>query len=234
MSLHLESPTRSLRLREKLDLFGAGLAADLHRFWHGEDLPRRYPQLLRELYAVSLGGIPLMTFARDRALGWGDPVAEAVAAYLTRHIEEERGHAAWVLDDLAALGFDRAREARRPPSLSAVTVLGCGYTWVDQHHPVAILGFLSVLEGQPMSVPFLEATILRSGLPEGAFRFYLDHARLDPYHGAEIHGLMDRLDLSSAQAEALTLCALHTQSCTQDLLRAVLSAPLTSPTKEHP
>lgn len=234
MSLHLESPTRSLRLREKLDLFGAGLAVDLRRFWEGEDLPRRYPLLLRELYAVSLGGISMMTFARDRASGWGDPVAEAVADYLSRHIEEERGHAEWVLDDLAALGFARGAEARRPPSVHAVALLGCAYTWVDQHHPVSILGFLSIMEGRPMSVSFLESVIRRSGMPEGAFRFYLDHARLDPFHGADIHGLMDRLDLAPHQEEALVLAALHAQTLTHDALRAILAAPLPPLPSEHP
>lgn len=233
MMLQLETNLRSQRLRAKLDLFGGGLATDLQRFWHGEDLPGRYPRLLRELYAVSLGGIPLMTFARDRAQAWGDPVAEAVGDYLARHVEEERGHAEWVLDDLAALGFERAVEARRAPSLAAVWLLGCGYTWVDQRHPVCILGFLAVLEGRPMTVAFLESVAAASGLPEAAFRFYLDHARLDPFHGADIHGLMDRLELTDDQEEALTLCALHTQSCTQELLRAVLSAPL-NPSPEHP
>ncbi|HJV90915.1 MAG TPA: iron-containing redox enzyme family protein [Holophagaceae bacterium] len=223
----------SLRLRAKLDLFGAGLSGDLRRFWEGPDLPGRYPLLLRELHAVSRGGIPLMTFARDRALAWGDPVAEAVGAYLTRHVEEERGHADWVLDDLEALGFDRAIEARRLPSGAAVALLGCAYIWVDQHHPVGILGFLAVLEGRPMTVPFLESVIARSGLPREAFRFYLDHARLDPFHGAEIHGLMDELDLSPAQEEAISLCGLQAQTFTQDLLRAVLSAPLPSATKEQ-
>ncbi|HJV22914.1 MAG TPA: iron-containing redox enzyme family protein [Holophagaceae bacterium] len=221
----------SVRLRAKLDLFGAGLAAELGAFWRSPELPRRYPLLLRDLHAVSLGGIPLMTFVRDRALDWGDPVADAVAAYLTRHIEEERGHAEWVLDDLAALGFDRAAEAARRPSVQAVALLGSGYVWADQHHPVSLLGFLSVMEGRPMTVPFLEEAVRASGLPAGAFRFYLDHARLDPFHGADIHELLDTLPLTAEQEEAVALCALHAQTLTHDALRAILAAPLP---KEHP
>ncbi len=225
----LEPTPLSGRLHAKLDLFGSGLAADLGAFWQGAEVAARYPLLLRELYAVSLGGIPLMTFVRDRALAWGDPVAEAVATYLTRHLEEERGHAAWVLDDLEAFGFDRSVEARRRPSVHAVALLGCAYTWADQHHPVSILGFLSIMEGRPMTVPFLEAVIARSGLPAKAFRFYLDHARLDPFHGADIHGLMDSLRLTPDLEEAVTLCALHAQALTHDSLRAILAAPLPPP-----
>ena len=82
-----------------------------------------------------------------------------------------------------------------------------------------------------MTVPFLEEVIGASGLPPGAFRFYLDHARLDPFHGADIHGLMDTLPLTAEQEEAVVLCALHAQTLTHDALRAILAAPLP---KEHP
>ena len=213
------------RLKAKLDLAAGSLRANLAAFWDHPRLPELYPRLLRELYVISRGGIPMMEAVRDEARRRGGGVSTLVADYLAKHVVEERGHCEWVLDDLAALGFDRAGEGARPLSFRAAALLGCAYTWSFEVHPAAILGFLAVFEGDPMTVPYLESVIARSGLPKEAFGFYLDHARIDPQHSADIFAAIEAVTAHEpGREEAISLCALHTLHLTEQLLEAVLEA----------
>jgi hypothetical protein len=211
----------SQRLKAKLHLIGGPLRTRLAAFWSDGRFRELYPKLLRELFVVSRGGIPLMEAVRDEALRREDRASRLLAAYLHKHVAEERGHCEWVLDDLAVLGFDRVEEARRPLTFHASSLLGCAYTWSFEVHPAAILGFLAVFEGDPMTVPFLEAVIARQGLPKEAFGFYLDHARIDPQHSADIHALIDEVATDPALEEAITLCAMHALHLTDGILRAI-------------
>ncbi len=211
----------SERLKAKLNLAGGPLRARLAAFWSGGRFQDLYPRLLRELFVVSRGGIPLMEAVRDEARRRGDAASRLVAEYLHKHVAEERGHCEWVLDDLAALGFDREAEGRRPLSFHASSLLGCAYTWSFEVHPAAILGFLAVFEGDPMTVPFLESVIAGQGMPREAFGFYLDHARIDPQHSADIHGLIGEVAEEPALEEAITLCAMHALHLTDGILRAI-------------
>lgn len=216
----------SERLRQKLDLFSSGLSADLERFWTSEDLPRRYPLLLQQLYTLSSGASPQMTRIAAYASSRTDEASKRFGAYMTRHVEEERGHWEWLLDDLAALGFDRVQEAQRKPTMWTASILGCGYVWALDHHPACYLGWLSVFEGNPPSVPFLDAVIERHGMPREGFSFMLDHAKVDLVHSADIHRQMDGLDLEPEVEQGLIMCALQVQSLSHELLRGVLDAPL--------
>jgi len=214
----------SHRLKAKLNLAGEPLRGRLASFWGHARFKELYPQLLRELFVVSRGGIPLMEAVRDEALRREDAASRRVADYLQKHVAEERGHCEWVLDDLEALGFDRGEEGRRRLSFHAASLLGCAYTWSFEVHPAAILGFLAVFEGDPMTVPFLESVIERQGMSKKAFGFYLDHARIDPQHSADIHGLIDEVAADAALEETITLCAMQTLHLTDGILLAILEA----------
>lgn len=213
------------RLKAKLDLAGGELRSRLAAFWSHPRFPDLYPRLLRELFVVSRGGIPLMEAVRDEAGRREGEAARIMAGYLARHVEEERGHCEWVLDDLAALGFDRKAESERALSFHASSLLGCAYAWSFEAHPAAILGFLAVFEGDPMTVPFLESVLARQGLPKEAFGFYLDHARIDPRHSAEIFAAIDQVVACDPGLEApISLCALHALHLTDGILRSLLEA----------
>ena len=213
------------RLKAKLDLASGSLRTKLAAFWSHPRLPELYPRLLRELYVISRGGIPMMEAVRDEAGRRSDGISVLVASYLAKHVVEERGHCEWVLDDMAALGFERTAEAKRPLSFRAASLLGCGYAWSFEVHPAAILGFLAVLEGDPLTVELLEGAIARSGLPKEGFGFYLDHARIDPQHSADIHAAIDEaVAMDPAIEETIGLCALHTLHLTEPLLDALLEA----------
>lgn len=213
------------RLKGKLRLAGGELSGRLAAFWAHARFSSLYPQLLRELFVVSRGGIPLMEAVRDEARRRDGEAARLVADYLTKHVSEERGHCEWVLDDLAALGFDRVAESGRALSFHASSLLGSAYTWSFEAHPAAILGFLAVFEGDPMTVPFLESVIARHGMPKEAFGFYLDHARIDPQHSADIFAAIDQVvALDASLEEPISLCALHSLHLTDGILRSLLEA----------
>lgn len=224
----IETHSRSQALRRKMSLFGVALQADHDRFWCAPDVAGRYPFLLREVYSISrMAPGSQMEKVGQFALSLPDEASQRVGAYLLHHAEEERGHWEWILDDLAVLGVvDRKKEEQRPPSVHATAVVGCGYVWAMNYHPAAYLGYMSMFEGHPYTVEFLEEQILKTGLPREAFRYYLDHARLDQMHAAEIHGLLDDLSLPPEAEQAITLCALQTQTLLHELLKSILEPPL--------
>ena len=67
--------------------------------------------------------------------------------YLLAHAEEERGHAVWMMRDLDSSG---APWRDRPLALQAIEAAGSQYYLIMHAHPAALLGYMAVLECQPM------------------------------------------------------------------------------------
>ena len=128
------------------------------------------PQYLATGYHLARAVVPLMETAlgRARKLAADDPVAEGLAAYLERHIPEEMhsdepGGA--MLDDLEALGVDRvALQSQLPPPKMAA-LIGAQYFWIFHYHPVALLGYIAVLEGYPPTTDLIEQIRARTRYP---------------------------------------------------------------------
>lgn len=124
--------------------------------------------------------------------------------YYQRHLEEERGHLAWLMDDLNATDTLDLRD------WSAAAVAGSQYYMIRHQHPAALLGYMLVLEAFPMS---LEAIAELEGI-HGArvMRCLRYHAEHDVDHGADLLKILDRvpchlngLIYESAQHTALIL-----------------------------
>ncbi|MGH9928334.1 MAG: iron-containing redox enzyme family protein [Pyrinomonadaceae bacterium] len=183
-----------------------------YAFWTHLDLRELYPELLLTIHATIRASVPLMeaavAAARERA--GTDAVAAGVAAYLARHVSEEQGHDEWLLDDLEALGYSRERVLRLIPSPTVAAMVGAQYYWAAHVHPICLLGYLAVLEGEPATVTFLEGVVVRTGLPHAAFRTFFKHAQLDPHHSAELYATLDELPLTEEQTTALGLSAMQT------------------------
>jgi len=146
--------SNSMALRVKIELLLPELMATGAAITSGPDVRTHYPEYLFTIHCMIRASVPLMQAAlvRALALGSGDPVAAALADYLTHHIPEEKHHDDWLLDDLEELGFDRAATLQRIPSAAVAAVVGSQYYWVHHYHPVALLGYIAVLEGYPPSV----------------------------------------------------------------------------------
>ena len=189
------------------------MVASYSRFWEHPELRALFPKFMLELRMVMHGSLALMTAARDcaqqRAARDGDEVSAALATYLDHHIAEEADHEAWLLDDAAFLGLDRDWVQSRPPSAAAATLIGAQYAWIFHSHPVALLGYLILLEGRPPLIEHLDEIQRITGYPAEAFRCLREHAIADPEHIAELNQLLDEMPLTPEHASLVAMSAWH-------------------------
>jgi hypothetical protein len=202
----------SERLRREIGLVLPTLVDASQRLVSHPHVRELYPEYLFMSHSVIRASVPLMEAGRERAAAQanGDPVSTAIAAYLEEHIEEELDHDEWLLDDLEVLGEDRSSILARPPSRTVAAFVGAQYYWIFHYHPVALLGYIAVLEGYPPSPAMIDELIARTGYPREAFRTVIAHGELDPGHSAELDELLDRLRLTTEQASVMGLSAMST------------------------
>ena len=85
--------------------------------------------------------------------------------------------------------------------------------WIRHHDPVALVGYMRVLEGNPPSAaahrhPFSG----NRAQPASAFRTYRMHGELDPNHRRDLDLFLDSLPLTESQACLILESASHTAS----------------------
>lgn len=216
-------PTHSRALWTKIHLAEGRLHAASDRFWTHPDLRTLLPPFLIQLHRVMTGGLRLMQAAADRAaLIPNDPVASATAAYLLQHIDEEKDHDDWLLDDITTLNISPAEVRATPPLPAVISLLGAQLFWVFNDHPVAVFGYLIVLEGFAPLTPQLLAIQRATGLPPTAFRCLIAHADNDPHHLEDLNRTLDQLPLTSAQSRLVALSAFHTIDAVATILEELL------------
>lgn len=199
-------------LRVKFALAEPALQAAAAQLWALPGLKRRYGAYLRVMHGVLRASVPLMVLAARRCaeLGPRDAAAAPLRAYLEAHIARERGHDDWLLADLAALGFDPAEPLAVLPPPSVARLVGAQYYWVEHHHPVALLGYIAVMEGNAPPAQLVDRLVLGAGVPEAAVRTVREHAVLDADHASMVFDLLDGLPLTAAQTNAVAVSGLHT------------------------
>ena len=211
-------------LWSKIRLAEVRLHSVTQEFWHHPELAEMLPAFLVQLHRVMKGGIGLMRLARDRAREMkDDPVAAITAEYLEEHILEEQDHDAWLLDDIGTLGISPQQVDDATPLASVVSLHGAQYFWALNIHPVAVFGYLIVLEGKPPVTSELDAIRLRSGLPDTAFRCLVLHADNDPHHLADLNDTLDRMPLTPEQEKYIALSAFHTIDAVASVLEELIS-----------
>ncbi|BBA95843.1 hypothetical protein RVR_862 [Actinacidiphila reveromycinica] len=196
-------------LSARLLLTAPAVRAATTAMWRAPGLARRYGRYLEDMHGLIRASVPLMQRAASRCADLGDAVGAPLAAYLRVHVEEERGHDDWLLDDIAALGGDPAAVRDRQPSPAVARLAGAQYYWIEHHHPVALLGYIAVLESNAPA-PWLADEIAAAGVPEAALRTVRGHAELDTGHTAELFALLDGLPLDPPLVNAVVMSALHT------------------------
>jgi hypothetical protein len=208
----LSGVSHSRRLRDKIEFARASLDAAASALWNHPRLPELYPEFLFRNHAVIRASVPLMQAAADacEARRSSDPLAAAIFEYLNQHIPEEMHHDEWVLEDLEVLGFDRKKILARIPPPSVARLVGSQYYWIRHFHPVALLGFIAVLEGTPPDVDFFERTADRAQLPRTAFSNLLRHGKLDPRHRDDLDHALDTFPLTEKHHSLLGISAFET------------------------
>ena len=202
----------SERLRWKVEFALPALRTAAHRLAAHPRIAELYPEYLIQSHWVVRASVPLMEAARARAveLGAADSEADGLVAYLTEHISEELHHDDWLLEDLEVIGFERRAVLARPPAAAAAALVGAQYYWIHHSHPVALMGYMSVLEGQASSQAQIEQLVDRTGYDRRAFRTLFEHADLDHHHADELHRTLDRLSLAPANSTLVGMSAMHT------------------------
>jgi hypothetical protein len=222
-----EARGNSRTLEAKIRLVRPGLEAAGSRIFRRRRAAELFPEYLIALHGFVRASVPLMAAARHRSLelAASDAVAAGMIDYLERHIEEERGHDGWLLRDLEALGVPRAQVLARLPAVSTARAVGAQYYWIHHVHPVALLGYIALLEGQPPDVGFLNRTVKASGLPRAAFRTLYQHARLDPIHRDELRALVDALPLEPPHEALIGVSVFDAAAELTETLAGVADAP---------
>jgi hypothetical protein len=161
-----------------------------------------------------------MEIAKQQAesIATSDAVAADVATFLEKHIDEERHHDEWLLEDLEVIGIDRSIVLARIPSPVVASLVGSQYYWALHYHPVALLGYIAVMEGYPPRARLIEELVTRTGYPREVFRTLARHGELDPHHRDDLDEAIDALSLNRAQETVLGLSAM---SSVEYLVRSV-------------
>lgn len=150
-----------------------------------------YVAFLLQAYHHVKHTVPLLMATGARLPESKEWLRVAIAEY----IEEEQGHQEWVLNDIAACGFDK--EAARASKPQLATELMVSYAWdtVQRVDPLGFFGMVHVLEGTSISIADKAADAIRAQLqlPRKAFSYLYSHGALDQEHVRFFEGLMNRI-----------------------------------------
>lgn len=206
-----------------------------YEIWSHPSLRSFYPELMLTVHAIVRASVPLMKAAREQALllAPADTACAQLVSWLEQHIQEEAHHDEWLLEDLEHLGVSREAALRRIPSPRVAQMVGAQYYWIQHVHPLALLGYIAVLEGEPIRREELELAIARTGLPRPAFRTFFEHSDLDEKHCEDVERILDELPLSSEQQTLISVSALLTAHWLGSVFAELLSHYNSSTERPH-
>ena len=167
----------------------------------GEVSMPSYAAFLQEAYHHVRHTVPLLQ-ACQRALParnrWLDDA-------LDEYVEEERGHDAWILDDIAACGLDPELARSAAPGIPTEVMVAYAYDTIARRNPLGFFGMVHVLEGTSVSLALMAADRIQQalGLPDAAFSYLRSHGTLDQLHTAHFAVLMDRIEEPQDQADII-------------------------------
>lgn len=204
--------SNSQLLHARMQVTCGQLSASLRHYWSQSDLRARVPAFFVLMHQIVRASVPLMEAARSVALQRTDhdPVCRLLAPYLAHHSLEECDHDVWLLEDLAAAGILQDEVTSAIPSPNVAALVGAQYYWAVHHHPVALMGYMRLLEGNAPSQAHIDRLERLSGLPAASFRTYRLHGDLDAGHLRQMDAFLDSLPLSDAQANVIWISASHT------------------------
>lgn len=207
-----QNVSNTASLRRRLALAESWLDKAARDLWTSPALASIFPEFLMVLYGSMRSTVPLLRFAEEcaRGLGPNDTSALHLASYYGRHADEELHHDEWLLADMEAIGMRPEEVQARVPPASVADMVGAQYYWAAHAHPVALIGYLLVLEGNPPDAGQLAGIQRRHGIPREGLRTLLKHATVDPHHAADLCEFIDALPLRKEELSLITLSAWHT------------------------
>lgn len=160
-----------------------------------------YVEFLTQAYHHVRHTVPLLMATGARLPETYEWLREAVAEY----IEEETGHQEWILNDIAACGFDAEKVRHGQPSLATELMVSYAWDTVQRVNPLGFFGMVHVLEGTSISLADQTANTIRQslGLPRKAFSYLYSHGALDQDHVKFFESLMNRISDVRDQAQII-------------------------------
>ncbi|MEP6739891.1 MAG: iron-containing redox enzyme family protein [Caldimonas sp.] len=158
----------------------------------------RYRNLLLELYHVVWHFNPTCAAAAARITDQH----RQVRYFLYDHMNEEKGHEEWVLNDLAVIGVSAEHARAYQPSQVMLGMNGYNYWSADRRHPCSVLGMLYALEvvasvyGGQITAAITESLMLEG---DRGISFVSAHATLDAEHMVDLRVILNEIDDEEAK-----------------------------------
>ena len=162
----------------------------------------RYRKLLLELYHVVWHFNPTCAAAACRITDQH----RDVRYFLYDHMNEEKGHEEWVLNDLQVVGVSGEQARAYEPTLIMLGLNGYNYWSADRRHPCSVLGMLYALEvvasvyGGQMTAAITDSLLLEG---DRGISFISSHATLDAEHMADLRVVLNKIEDEAAQAAVI-------------------------------
>lgn len=138
--------------------------------------------------------------------------------YFTAHLEEERGHASWLADDLMSAGIDMKT---LPLIRRAVEMAGSQYYLIKHASPASLLGYMAVLEGFTSTLEDVERMEAVHG--KTLLRTLRYHVENDPEHCKDLFAVIDQHPCEEIMQSAM-LTVRYINELAQDLRNGALWA----------
>jgi len=176
----------------------------IEKVFKGEITKDHYIAFLAQAYHHVKHTVPLMMAAGSRLPEDKEWVRVALAEY----IEEEIGHQEWVLNDIAACGFDKEFVRDSRPAVATEVMVAYAYDMIQRVNPLGFFGMVHVLEGTSINLADKVAGAVKStlGLPPNAFSYLISHGSLDQGHVAFFENLMNKIESRKDQEAIILSC----------------------------
>ncbi len=163
-----------------------------------------YVAFLTQAYHHVKHTVPLLMAVGSRLPEEKEWLREAVAEY----INEELGHQEWILNDIAACGFDKEKARRSIPNFETELLVSYAYDMANRVNPLGFFGMVHVLEGTSIQVADAAADAIQNklGLPRTAFTYLRSHGALDQEHVKFFQQLMGKISCEREQ-QMIIRCA---------------------------
>ncbi len=162
-----------------------------------------YVAFLSQAYHHVKHTVPLMMACGGRLNEHHEWLRTSIGHY----IQDEMGHQEWILDDIAACGFDKETVRHAPPSLATELMVAYAYDMINRTNPIGFFGMVLVLEGTSTAVASQAAKSLAQSLklPPACFVYLTSHGALDVGHTEFYEGIVNKITDKNDQA-----CLIHT------------------------
>ena len=176
-------------------------SAIIEKALHGGISLDDYAAFLTQAYHHVKHTVPLLMAAGSRLPQSKEWLRVALAEY----IGEEIGHQEWILNDIAACGFDKETARNSTPNPATELMVAYAYDMIARVNPVGFFGMVFVLEGTSISVATAAASSIRRqlNLPANAFSYLNSHGSLDIEHMKFFETLMNRVDEPTDQSQII-------------------------------